>query len=122
MKKVKVLLACLFSLSVFATEPFCKDVQGVKLCFNDRVDTVFSPECKDLDCDIVKHKIKNLKIFADSQFGNPIYGICPEISGKTITKTIKHKGKSRKIELCKVNESYMDLGTLYFLYRRKYEN
>lgn len=121
MKKLRVLVLCLFSISIFATSPHCQDIAGVELCFNDRVDTVFSPDCKDLDCEIVKQKISNLDVFKVTQFGNPIKEICPEISGKTLIKTIKHKGKSRKIELCRFNESYMDLGTLFFLYRRKYE-
>lgn len=119
MKKLILLLTLLFTSSVFAALT-CKTVNNIELCFNSRVDFVVSKECTEFKCDIFDKKIDSSIFQKETPFGNPTESFCSEIKGSIYPVEVEHLGVKHNIKLCKQNESYVDLGTLYLIYMKKY--
>jgi hypothetical protein len=123
---MKILILLILSTTTFANitceklqvsqsgkEPFEKE-----LCFNDRFDTIYSPDCKESSCEAYEtlyNKKKDLKdIHFDSQFGNPTIFTCTRLGNIAENVTIKTKKKSYSITWCRKNNSVVDTG-LFFM-------
>lgn len=136
---MKFLVPAIISILFFSPYPkaYAKDVcaqvklvfnNGSKLnkalCYNKKVDTVFSPNCLKHKCALFE-QFKNpealISLEYESPLGSPTGFVCAKLGGNVIKPYLVNSSGKFKVELCQKGEAVVDLGSYFLLFNQARE-